>query len=264
VARAAELGAASYVERFKAAKGTAKSIAFYDLALLTDLAELYRSLARRRLEQAAADPRIKPTAEYYLAEALSGPGELDQAAAMAQSFIARPEAPAQYRERSRARLAWIAYRQGRQDEAERAWAALAERSSDAEVLAAVVIGCGSAGAQCAKALARAGQVAEAGDARRNPRLNFALGAYWLRKHDPRARHRLHGGRRDKSNKNKIEANDPKCSRRWPRPTTGPRNSPRDSRSSSRWGRNFPWCARSRRRCRACTDGAAQRGRRANL
>ncbi|HKX38247.1 MAG TPA: hypothetical protein VJN20_06325, partial [Burkholderiales bacterium] len=34
VVRGTELGAASYVETFRAAKGTAKSIAFYDLALL--------------------------------------------------------------------------------------------------------------------------------------------------------------------------------------------------------------------------------------
>lgn len=208
VARAAELGAASYVERFKAAKGTAKSIAFYDLALLADLAQLYRELARRRLEQAAADPRIKPTAEYYLAEALSGLGELEQAATMARSFIARSEAPAQYRDRSRARLALIAHQQGDRAPAEGAWTALAEQSSDAEVLAAVVIACAVAGAPCAKALARAGQAAETGDLRRNQRLNFALGAYWLRKQDPARAIAFMEAGRDKSNKNKIEANDP--------------------------------------------------------
>jgi hypothetical protein len=208
VARAAELSAASYVEQFKAAKGTAKSIAFYDLALLADLAQLYRELARRRLEQAAADPRMKPTAEHYLAEALSGLGELEQAAAMARSFIARPEAPAQYRDRSRARLALIAHRQGDRASAEGAWTALAERSSDAEVLAAVVMACAGAGAPCAKALARAGQVAEADELRRNQRLNFALGAYWLRKQDPARAIAFMEAGRDKSNKNKIEANDP--------------------------------------------------------
>src|SRR5262249_11473716 len=69
VVRGADLAAASYVESFKAGEGTAKTIAFYDLALLADLAQLYRELARRRLEQAAADPRVKPTAEYYLSEA---------------------------------------------------------------------------------------------------------------------------------------------------------------------------------------------------
>jgi hypothetical protein len=68
--------------------------------------------------------------------------------------------------------------------------------------------CAGAGAPCAKALARAGQVAEAGELRRNQRLNFALGAYWLRKQDPARAIAFMEAGRDKSNKNKIEANDP--------------------------------------------------------
>ena len=207
-ARAADPGAASYVETFKAAKGTAKTIAFYDLALLTNLARLYRELARQRLGEAAADPRMKPSAEYFLAEALSGLGDNDGALASAQAFLARPQAPAQYRERARARAALIAHRQGRGPEAEREWTAIAEKTSDLEVLADVVLGCADAGARCAKALARAGQLAEAGEARRMQRLNHALGSYHLRNKDyPRAVAYMEAGR-DKSNKNKIEANDP--------------------------------------------------------
>ena len=208
VARLADWGAASYVERFKASKGTAKSISFYDLALLADLAQLYRELARLRLSQAAADARMKPTAEYYLAEALDDLGAKDEAAGSVQAFLARADAPAQFRERARARAALIAWRQGRAAEAEKAWTALAESSSSSEVLADVVLGCAEAGAQCAKALARAAQVAEAGDGRRNQRLNYALGSYQLRKKDyARAIAFMESGR-DKSNKNKIEANDP--------------------------------------------------------
>ena len=208
VARAADFGTASYVERFKAAKGTAKSIAFYDLALLTDLAQLYRELARRRLEQAAADVRMKPSAEYYLAEAWNGLGGNDEALKFVQAFLARPQAPAQYRERARARQVLIAHRQGRSAEAESSWTAMAESSSDPEVLADIVLGCADVQAPCAKVLARVGQVSEAGDGRRYQRLNFALGSYYLRQKDyPRAIAYMEVGR-DKSNKNKIEANDP--------------------------------------------------------
>jgi tetratricopeptide (TPR) repeat protein len=208
VARAADFGTASYVERFKVTKGTAKSIAFYDLALLTDLAQLYRELARRQLEQAAADARMKPSAEYYLAEALNGLGSNDEALTFVQAFLARPQAPAQYRERARARQALIAHRQGRGAEAESTWTAMAEQSGDPEVLADIVLGCADAQAQCAKVLARVGQVSEAGDGRRYQRLNFALGSYYLRKKDyARAIAYMEAGR-DKSNKNKIEANDP--------------------------------------------------------
>ena len=208
VAQAADLGMASYVEGFKVAKGTAKSISFYDLALLTDLAQLYRELARRRLEQAASDARMKPSAEYYLAEALNGLGANDEALKFVQAFLARPQAPAQYRERARARQALIAHRQGRRAEAESAWTAMAEQASDPEVLADIVLGCADVQAQCAKVLARVGQVAEGGDGRRYQRLNFALGSYHLRKKDyARAIAYMEAGR-DKSNKNKIEANDP--------------------------------------------------------
>jgi len=177
VVRAADLGTASYVERFKAAEGTAKTIAFYDLALLNDLAQLYRELARRRLEQAANDARTKPTAEYYLAEAFSSLGENDKAAESAQAFLARPQAPAQYRERARARLALVTYRQGKKEEAERAWTAMAEASPEPDVLAAIVLGCADAQAPCTKVLARAGQAAEAGDVRRTrARSRYCAGA----------------------------------------------------------------------------------------
>jgi tetratricopeptide (TPR) repeat protein len=208
VARAADFGSASYVERFKVAQGTAKSIAFYDLALLTDLAQLYRELARHRLEQAAADARMQPSAEYYLAEAWDNLGGSDEALKFVQAFLARSQAPAQYRERARARQALIMHRQGRGAEAERAWTAMAESSSDPEVLADIVLGCADVGARCAKVLARAGQVTDAGDGRRTQRLNFALGSYYLRQKEyARAIACMELGR-DKSNKNKIEANDP--------------------------------------------------------
>src|SRR5437773_7131624 len=181
VARAADLGAASYVESFKAVKGTATSIHLYDLALLTELTRLYRELARRQLEQAAADARVKPSAEYYLAEVMSGLGASEEAQAYLQAFLARSQTPAQYRERARARQALITHRQGRRAEAESAWTAMAESSSDAEVLADIVLGCADAQAQCAKVLARVAQATEAGDGRRYQRLNFALGRYYLRK-----------------------------------------------------------------------------------
>ena len=101
-----------------------------------------------------------------------------------------------------------AYRQGRSAEAESAWTAMAEQSTDPEVLADIILGCADARARCAKALARAVHVADAGDGRRVQRLNYALGSYQLRNRDyARAIAYMEAGR-DKSNKNKIEANDP--------------------------------------------------------
>ncbi len=208
VARGAELSAASYIETFKAARGTAKSIAFYDLALISDLARLYRELARRALVQAAADARVKPTAEYYLAELYTALGRHDDASRYAQAFLAQPQAPAQYRQRMQARQALLAYRQGRRSEAEQTWVEMAAQGNDPDVQAEVVFACTEAGAECAKPVARLGSIAETGDAQRFRRLRAALGNYYLRKQDyARAIAYMEAGR-DKSNKNKIEANDP--------------------------------------------------------
>src|SRR5260370_6450578 len=208
VARAADFGMASYVESFKVVKGTAKSINLYDLALLTDLTRLYRELARRQLERAAADARMKPSAEYYLAEVLSGLGANDEALTYVQAFLAQPQTPTQYRERALARQALIGYRQSRRAEAESTWTAMAEKGSDPEVLADIVLGCADAQAQCGKVLARVGQVTEAGDGRRYQRLNFALGSSYLRKKDYAPPLAYMGGGRDKRHKKKTEAKHP--------------------------------------------------------
>jgi len=98
--RAGDPGAASFVEKFKATKGTAKSIGFYDLALLTDLAQLYRELARLRLSQAAADPRMKPSAEILSRRGAQRPGRERRGCAAVQAFLARPQGAGQFRERA--------------------------------------------------------------------------------------------------------------------------------------------------------------------
>jgi tetratricopeptide (TPR) repeat protein len=208
VARAANLAAASHVETFRAAKGTAKSISFYDLALLHGLTRLYGELARQQLEQAVTDARVKPTAVFYLADLYALLGREAEASKSAQAFLAEPQAPAPYRERVRARQAQLTYRQGKRAEAESTWSTIAEQGSDPEVQAAVVDACAAVGAECGKAIARLALIAEAGDVKRLRRLNAALGNYYLRKKDYARAIGYMEAARDKSNKNKIEANDP--------------------------------------------------------
>jgi hypothetical protein len=209
VARAADLGTASYVERFKAAEGTAKTLAFYDLALLNDLAQLYRELARRRLEQAAADPRTKPTAEYYLAEALSGLGENDKAAESAQAVPRAPQAPAQYRERARAatgadRLS--AREKGR-------CRARLDQHGRAELR---IRRCSPRSCSAAPRRRRNAPRCLPAPARRPRRAMSGAPSAWASRSAPTisgsrttpARSPTWRAGRDKSNKNKIEANDP--------------------------------------------------------
>ena len=79
--------------------GPAKVINFYDPALLGELAMLYRHASRLALERAAADARVKGTAEYYLGAAFLEAGDGERALQATRAFLALPGAPPAYRNR---------------------------------------------------------------------------------------------------------------------------------------------------------------------
>src|SRR5713226_4215352 len=89
------------------------------------------------------------------------------------------------------------------------WEELAQKQpADPDILADVVLQCLRIKAECTKIVTRAGVFAEAGEGKKFFSLNRALGRYYLSKRDySRALLHLEAGR-DKSRKNKIEANDP--------------------------------------------------------
>jgi tetratricopeptide (TPR) repeat protein len=201
----ADLKAASYTEVL----GQTKTIHFYDLSVLGDLATLYLQAGQLYLEKAAADPKLKPTADYYLGVAYADAGNVEASLQATDAFLSVANAPAQYRNRARARHATGQYLQRRRAEALAAWEELAQgKPPDADLLAEIVLGCVRVKAECARIAARAELVAEAGEAKRTRSLNIALGKYHLgRKDYGRGVMYLEAGR-DKSNKNRIEANDP--------------------------------------------------------
>ncbi len=88
-------------------------------------------------------------------------------------------------------------------------AALArDTATDPELLADIVAACVRHRLECAEIERRAVRAAEAGERRKTAALNAALGTYHLRRGDlPRAVAYLESAR-DKSHKNRIEANDP--------------------------------------------------------
>jgi tetratricopeptide (TPR) repeat protein len=201
--RPAELKAASRTEVL----GRSKTLNFYDVALLRDLATLYRKASVAHLEQAAGDSRLKATASYYLAAAHADAGNPELSLRATAAFLAVPDAPAPYRIRARARHAANDYALGRRSEAMAQWDELA-KAADAHGLAAALDQCARVKAECAAMESRAQVLSEAARGRDGAPLNIALGRYYLSKQDhARAVSHLEAGR-DKSNKNRIEANDP--------------------------------------------------------
>ena len=189
--------------------GPAKTINFYDPALLGELAALYRHASRVALERAAADARLKGTAEYYLGAAFLESGDAERALQATRAFLAVPGAPPAYRNRARVREATARSLLARRADDGSVWAEVApDTVADPELLADIVAACVRYRLQCAAIEPRAVRAAEAGERRKMAALNFALGTYHLRKGDvPRAVAYLESAR-DKTNKNRIEANDP--------------------------------------------------------
>lgn len=205
LARRADLKAAAHAEVL----GKAKTINFYDLSLFADLATLYTQAAVSALEKAGADARLKGTADYYLAEAYVATGQLERALKADDAFLALAQTPPAYRERARARQAATRYQLKPQPDTLSVWEEFAQKQPvDPDILADVVLHCLRVKAECTKIVTRAGVFAEAGEGKKFFSLNRALGRYYLSKRDySRAVLHLEAGR-DKSRKNKIEANDP--------------------------------------------------------
>lgn len=201
----ADLKTASYTEVL----GKTKTISFYDLSLLADLATVYGQASVAYLEKAAGDPRLKGTADYYLGEAHVNAGSVERSLQAVGAFLSLGEAPPQYRDRARIRQAANQYLLGRRAEAAAVWDELAQRQpADPDLLAETILACVRVKADCPKVEPRAALAAEAGRGKAFSLLNFALGRYHLWKKDhPKAIAYMEAGR-DKSNKNKIEANDP--------------------------------------------------------
>src|SRR3972149_11441873 len=80
-----------------------KVINYYDLSLLGDISTLYLQASIVALEKASADAKLKATANYYLGEAYSLSGNVEQSAKTTASFISSAQMPQQYRDKAMAR-----------------------------------------------------------------------------------------------------------------------------------------------------------------
>ncbi len=201
----ADLKAYSHEE----APGENKVIRFYDPALLGNVSRLYAKAGVFYLKKAMETSGGMDVARYYLGEAYSRLGMLKEADASFAAFNASPGAPKKFRELAEVGQAALLYRKGRNSEAMKRLEELSGRyAKDPLMQAEVLLACGSLGAACNGAVSRAASLAEAGQGGKFSRLNHALGSYYLGRNDSgRAISHMEAGR-DKSNKNRIEHNDP--------------------------------------------------------
>jgi len=196
---------ASFVEEL----GHSKSIRFYEMSLLGDIAQAHLGAALLYLEQASRDAKLNGTATYFLADAYLHQGNAEAALRSATSLLAQAKIPVQYRNIAQVHQASALSLSGRQGEAKAIWLSLAEKSGDdPALLAEVMRACAQAKGDCAKIEKLSLDSIENGEGKKYFALNAALGRYYLLKKEyPKAVLYMEAGR-DKANKNKIEVNDP--------------------------------------------------------
>jgi tetratricopeptide (TPR) repeat protein len=116
--------------------------------------------------------------------------------------------PAQYKNRANVRQAVNRYRQGSKTEAKRQLENLSQQKAEPYLLADILTACSMLQVECPDVINKASSLAEAGEGKRFKDINLALGKYYLWKGDYiRAVSYMEAGR-DKSNKNRIEYNEP--------------------------------------------------------
>lgn len=185
-----------------------KVIRFYDLALLHNLSLLYGKASLEYLKKAADDPKLKDTAQYYLGEAYIMFGDVDRSLELIDSFISTAKIPKSYKNRAEVMQATLRYQKGQKTEAVSRLKMLSEEQTDPSLLAEILFACSRLRIEIPEILAKASALAEAGEGRRFSILNYALGKYYLGRNDhENALFYMEAGR-DKSNKNRIEYNDP--------------------------------------------------------
>jgi tetratricopeptide (TPR) repeat protein len=189
--------------------GENKVLRFYDLALLDNLAKLYGKASIEYLTKATADDRSRDAANYYLGEAYAVFGSFDQSAEVTSSFISSDGAPQQFKAKAKARQAALLYLQGQKTEAMSRWNELLQQQPNSpDLVADILIACSRLGVECSEILTKAAALAKAGEGKKFSSVNIALGRYYLGTKDYTKSIAYMEVERNKSNKNRIEYNDP--------------------------------------------------------
>ncbi len=202
---AADVGRPSYEENIS----STKVIRFYDAALLGNLADLDYGEAERLLQRVRSEARYKSIATYFLVELYLNNEQFSNAAALLPELAAAPDLPAAYRDRLAVAQAVLDVRTGKGPRGNAAFADLGRKyAQDPILLGEVLSACVRAKASCPSVTAAARALAATNQGERYRALHFAVGEqYAAEGKNDRALLEMETAR-DKSNKNRIDTNDP--------------------------------------------------------
>ena len=187
-----------------------KVIRFYESALLENLSLFYGKAALRFLELAhsSTDKKIKNLAQYYLGEGYGLYGSSGQSMHMLNAFISSANNPSRLKNMAKARQAFNQYLLGNEEVAQKQLDALMQLKPEPNLIAEILLSCIRYKFDASQIVIYASEIAQRGQGKAFARINFALGKYYLSKNDHLKAISYMEAARDKSNKNRVEFNDP--------------------------------------------------------
>lgn len=201
----ADVGRPSYEETIS----SSKVVRFYDPALLGNLAELDQAEAERLLLKVRSDARYKSVAGYFLVELYLNNNQFSNAAALLPELLAASDLPAAYHDRLGLMQAAVDVKSGKAARGNAAFAELGRKfAQDPVMLGEALSACVRFKASCPGVVKDARALAATNQGERYRSLHFAVGEqYAAEGKNERALQEMETAR-DKSNKNRIDSNDP--------------------------------------------------------
>jgi tetratricopeptide (TPR) repeat protein len=185
-----------------------KVVRFYDTSLLNNLSLLYGKASLKYLKKAAENTKVKTAAQYYLGEANTQFGNIAESVKAFDLCISAASLPEQYKNKANVWQTINRYGKGNKVEVKRRLNNLSQQEAEPYLLADILSACSILQVECPDIIKKASALAETDEGKRFKHINFALGKYYLWKGDyVKAVSYMEAGR-DKSNKNKIEYNEP--------------------------------------------------------
>jgi len=201
----AEIGQPSYEETIS----KTKVVRFYDPELLGNLAELNQTEAEQLLQRVRTDARYKSVAGYFLMEHYLNNEQFSSASTLLPELLAATDLPPAYLDRLAVMRAALDVRSGKASRGKAAFAELGNKfAQDPLMLAEVLNACVRYKASCSSVAVSARSLAATNQGERYRSLHFAVGEqYATEGKNERALIEMETAR-DKSNKNRIDSNDP--------------------------------------------------------
>lgn len=186
-----------------------KTVRFYDPALLGNLADLNQVAAEGVLQRVRMVEKYKSVAGYFLAESYVNNGQFKEASSLLAELIGASDLPAAYRDRAVLMQAEADIETGKASKGNATLAEMGRKFAQEPVmLSEVLMTCVRSGAKCPEVVEASRALSSANVGERYRNLHFAVGEqYAAEKKYTKAMAAMETAR-DKSNKNRIDTNDP--------------------------------------------------------